>query len=119
MGLFKSSRQKLLEKYHSLFKTVTLYGAVYGYLLRNADTNRAERFKSNFDSWRQEAILFFNRGKSREEASMMVDEFFGIATANDGLIPTLTDAKARVVEQEIIEKTETIRDILKERGLYT
>lgn len=112
LGLFGSKRQKIFKKYHELFEVAPIYGAVYGYLLRSDNASLLEQFKSHYDEWRQLVPLLIDPGASRDEASIMVDELFNAAITHDDLIQSLTDAKVRKVDQQLIVNNENLRDIL-------
>ena len=113
LGLFGSKRQKIFRKYHQLFEVIPIYGSVYGYILRSGNASLLEQFKSHYDEWRQLVLLLVDPGASRDEASRMVDELFFPAITNDDLIQSLTDAKVRKVDQQLIVNNENLRDILK------
>ena len=113
MGFFKSKRERLLEAYKELFKTVQIYGGVYGYMLRSGDTVGADRFKRAYDEWRQVSPLLIRGGTSREVASLMLDEYFNAAVTNKDIIEqNLTKELAKEEEQKLITATQAIREII-------
>ena len=115
-GIFKFKRQKILIRYEHLFKVVPIYGAVYGFYLRNDDGDRAVKFKGNYAVWRELAPLLVDEGTTRDELEIMVDELFDSAKNNPDLIPTLTMAKADNEEKILITNTQKLKEVLKDHG---
>ena len=103
-GLFRSRRQKLIDRYREFVQGAAPPGAVYGFLLRNESGERAEAFLETFQNWVR-AVAETIPEKHRDDARQLVEEFFADASEDEDLYSCVTGQMAEKAKAELVRDT--------------
>ncbi len=104
LGIFRSRRQKLFDRYRGFVEVAAPSGAVYGFLLRNESGERAKAFLETFQNW-ERAVAETIPEKHQDDARQLVEEFFADASEDEDLYSCVTEQMAEKAKAELVRDT--------------